>query len=842
MRRRRFWNYPRRGKGLVQRWLPSWRVVVGSILACIALGAGVFFAAWSSTEIPDDLDEVHTQASTVYYANGKEIGSYTQAQRELVEYETLPPYVGNSVVASENETFWDDIGIDIKSPARAAWVTLTTGDTQGGSTLTQQYVERYYLGTTKDIVGKAEEAIISLKITQAQEKPLILERYLNTIYWGRSASGIQAAAQAYFGKDAAELTYSEAALLAGIIPSPVNWDPSVNLDQATARWERSIRLMAEQGYITAEEANSAEFPEFIEKEENAGNSWGGQKGYIMAAVRDELEKNGVEPETIESGGLQIYTTIKPKLQREAAEIVKNMPEDTHENIRPSIVSIDPENGAIVTLYGGQDFVTQNKNTAWQDVIQGGSTFKPFTLIAALEDGHQLNETFDGNSPGQFENDEGEPWPNNFGDTDYGTVDLVEATQDSVNTAYVELNTEIGPERTTEVAHELGIREDEKNPIQAVQSNVLGAAAVRPVDLASAYATIASGGYYVKPHVVERVERLNGETFYEPDVSAEGRFEAEVINATTYAMTQVVEKGSGRAALELTGPDGQPRPVAGKTGTATGNKSAWFAGFTPQLATVVNIRQYRDVDVEAGILTNDAEIETFGGYDEITGSTWPAQAWTEFMQVALDGKDVVDFPEYTPPRPTFAPSPTPEETTPEWVEVPGNLVGMDVAQATAQLQELGLTVHAQAQNDESPKGTVVKVSNTGQVPADSAITLWVSTGVSDEPQGVVVPNVVGRDRGSAEADLRRVGLQVQVSEQHNEAAAGQVIGTDPGAGNEVDRDATVTIVVSLGPEQQETQEPEPPGPPTDDPTDETDPGGGNNGGGNGGGNGDDESED
>ncbi|WP_418275428.1 transglycosylase domain-containing protein [Isoptericola jiangsuensis] len=839
MRRRRFWNYPRRGKGLVQRWLPSWRVVVGSMLACLALGAGVFFAAWTSTEIPDNLDEVRNQASTVYYANGKEVGSFTKAQREIVDYATLPSYVGDAVVASENASFWDDPGVDFLALGRAAYNNFTNpGARQGGSTLTQQYVERYYLGQTTDLVGKAKEAIIALKIGQSQPKELVLERYLNTIYWGRGASGIQAAAQAYFGKDAAELTYSEAALLSGIIPSPVNWDPSVNLDQATLRWERSLDRMAEQGYITADEAETAKadgLPEFVEKEEGS-NSLGGQNGYIMAAVRSELEKNGVSPEDIESGGLQIHTTIKPKLQREAAKIVKNMPDDANEKIRPSIVSIDPENGAIVTLYGGQDYVEQNKNTAWQDVVQGGSTFKPFTLIGALEEGHQLNEMFDGNSPGHLDpEDPSKEWPQNFGDHSYGTVDLVQATQDSINTAYVELNIEVGPEKTADVAHRLGIREDEDNPIEPFPSNVLGAAAVYPVDLASAYATIASGGYYVKPHVVDRVEYSSGEVFYEPDVTVDKRFEADDISATTYAMTQVVEKGSGSEALELTGPDGTRRPVAGKTGTTQNNVGAWFAGFTPQLATVVNIRQYADVDVEQGVLKDDEPIEPFGEWKAqgrtITGSTWPAQAWTEFMQVALDGEEIAEFPEYTPPRPTFSPSPSPSESSPEWVEIPGNIVGMDVAQATAQLEQLGLKVHAQAQNDDSSKGTVVKISNNGRVPADSSITLWVSTGVSDEPQSVVVPGVAGQQQGSAEAQLRRVGLQVSVSEDYdNRTPAGQVIRTDPGAGVEVDRDTTVTIVVSLGPEPQETEEPDP----EPSQTETSGPGGSEGGGGDGGG--------
>jgi penicillin-binding protein 1A len=843
MRMRRFWNYPRRGKGVVQRWLPSWRFVVGCLLAGIALGGGVFFAAWTSTEIPDDLDEVQNQATTVYYGNGKEVGTFSEMQREIVDLETLPEYVGNAVVASENESFWEDPGIDVKALARAMVNNVTNpGARQGGSTLTQQYVERYYLGSTTDLVGKAREAIIALKITQTQDKELILERYLNTIYFGRGAYGIQAAAQAYFDKDAADLTYSEAAMLSGIIPSPVRYDPSVGPDLATARWERSLNRMAEQGYITADEATTAQaegLPDFVEKEDGT-NSLGGQRGYVMAAVKKELRANGFTDEEIESGGLRIYTTIKPKLQREAAKIVKNMPDDTNKKIRASIVSIDPETGAVVAAYGGADYIKQSLNTATDDHVQGGSTFKPFTLIGALEEGHELSETFDGNSPGQFIED-GKPWPTNFGLTDYGTIDLVKATAHSVNTVYATLNDEIGPEKTAEVAHRLGIRED--TVIDPVKSNVLGTADVYPIDLASAYATIASGGYYTKPHFVEKVEHLDGSLRYEPEMTAEQRFKADVITPATYAMTQVVEQGSGRAALELTGPDGERRPVAGKTGTSNDNVTAWFAGFTPQLATVVNVRQYKNLDLEAGILGGWEPIETFGGYEEITGSTWPSEAWTEFMQVALDGKEVAEFPEYTPPRPSFSPSPSPSESTPEWVELPGNLVGMDVARATSLLKDLGLNVSTQAQDDDSPKGTVVNVSNQGRVPAGSSITLWVSTGQSAEPEGVAVPDVNGQNVFAAQNQLRRVGLQVSTVEEYSDQPAGTVIGMDPGAGNTVDDGSTVTITVSRGPEvvEEPTTEPEPEPEPTvsEDPGDEGEgpgngggPGGGEGGGGEG----------
>ncbi|MEN5073101.1 transglycosylase domain-containing protein [Isoptericola cucumis] len=825
-RRRRFWNYPRPHKGPVQRWLPSWRIVVGTGLTGAALGAGLFVAAWSTTTIPDGLDQVNNQATTVYWADGKEMGTFAEQKREIVDLADLPPYVGNAVVASEDQTFWTNKGVDPKGIVRAALSNLKGGGTQGASTLTQQYVERYYLDTTTSYAGKAREAIIALKVAQAQPKEEVLGNYLNTIYWGRGTYGIQAASQEYFGKDAKDLTPSEAAMLSGIIPSPVNWDPSINLDQAKARWERSITKMHEQGYITDDEMAKAEFPDFKEKKE-ASNRRGGQAGYLLSAVRKELVKSESNPdglyteEELDTRGLKITTTIDPKLQNAAVDVAKSLPDDASKKVRMSLVSMDPQTGAVRALYGGPDYVKQSLNTATQDVMQAGSTFKPFTLLGALEQGHTLDETFDGNSPKVFpeaKGDDGEPWEvDNFGYYDYGQVSLEQATANSVNTAYAELNEEIGPETTEEVAHRAGIRK--KTEIGAEPSNVLGTASVYPIDLARAYSTFAAQGYKTTPHVVEKVETLDGTTVYEGPKSQEKVFEPNDVAAATQAMTKVVEEGSGDTAQEL------DRPVAGKTGTSQLNRSAWFAGFVPQLTTVVGLRQYETLDLDEGLMAGQETIDPFGEWKAqglgITGGSWPVRAWTDFMAVATEGMDVEEFPEYVPPQPTYTPDPTPTETEEELVTVP-DLTGQDVAAATAELESLGLVASPQAQNSEEPKGRVLQTSGANtEVPVGSTITLVVSTGEPEQPEQVVIPGVEGQPRTAAEQQLRAQGLEVAVTEDYSDdVAPGAVIATDPGSGSSVDQGSTVTLVVSLGPEEEE------PPIPTDDPSDD-----GNNGGGN-----------
>ncbi|MFD6176769.1 MULTISPECIES: transglycosylase domain-containing protein [unclassified Isoptericola] len=812
-RRRRFWNYPRPHKGPVRRWLPSWRIVVGTALTGTALGAGLFVAAWSTTTIPDNLEQVNNQATTVYWSNGKVMGTFGEQKREKIKLADLPPYVGNAVVASEDKTFWTNSGVDLKGIARAAYTNVTTGGTQGASTLTQQYVERYYMDTTKSYAGKAREAIIALKVGQTQPKEEVLENYLNTIYWGRNTYGIQAASQEYFKKDAKDLTPSEAALLAGIIPSPNNWDPSVNEKQAKVRFDRGIKRMYEQGYITADERAKAKFPKFQKKKE-ATNTWGGQKGYLLAAVRKELIRTDANPDgpftetDLDTRGLKITTTIDQKLQNAAVDVAKSLPDDANKNVRMSLVSVDPQTGAVKALYGGKDYVKQSLNVATQDTVQGGSTFKPFTLLGALEKGITLEDKFDGNSPGHpVDPDTGQPvvddpatgklWePDNFGYYDYGSsISLADATANSVNSAYAQLNMDIGPKTTAEVAHRAGIRQATK--IDANPSNVLGTAPVYPIDLARAYSTIAAGGYRTTTHVVEKVQTLDGTDVYAGPTEQKKVFDADDITAATYAMTQVVEKGSGKTAQELN------RPVAGKTGTSQENKSAWFAGFVPQLTTVVGLRQYKNVDLEKGILGGIAPIDTFGEWKQqglgITGGSWPVRAWTDFMKVATEGMPEEDFPEYVPAQPTFTPSPTPTETEEELVTVP-NLAGQDVAKATRELEKLGLVARPQAQNSDAPKGQVLEVRGAGtQVPPNSTITVIVSTGQPDQPQQVVVPNVVGQPRTTAEQLLRGDALEVRVQEEFSDQPVGQVLGQDPGQGTSLDPGSTVTIVVSKGPD-------------------------------------------
>ncbi|WP_324653294.1 transglycosylase domain-containing protein [Georgenia sp. H159] len=647
-RKRRF-DYPRAGKGRVRRWLPSWRVVLGTVLTGAAVVIGVVAAAYMTTDIPEPGDFAQAQGTTVYFADGEtEMGSFAEYNRESVDLATLPEHVGHAVVASEDRRFYENVGVDPIAIGRALWNNLRGNATQGGSTLTQQYVERYYLGTTTSYTGKFREAILALKIDRELSKDEILEDYLNTIYFGRNAYGIETAAQAYFGKPAAELTLSESALLAGVIPAPSAWDPASDPERAEQRWERTLEFMVRDGWITEAEAAEQTFPETIEHVRS--DTYAGPTGYLLDMVRKELvAKADMTEEQIDTLGLRITTTIDAEAQQAAVDVVDALPEDRPDNNRVALVSMDPQSGAIVALYGGPDFVSQSRNAATQDVAQAGSTFKPFTLVAALREDIPLSTRYPSYTPMEIE---GFDRPvNNYDAFNRGQIDLIEATEQSVNTTYAQLNIEVGPEKSMQAAIDAGLPEDTAG-LAPVPSNVLGPASPHPIDMARAYATFAAQGVRHTPYIVAEVVDGEGNTIYAGTSNGTEVFEPDVMAEATYAMTTVIEEGTGVRASSL------GRPAAGKTGTSNEGRSAWFAGYVPQLATVVAMYQVGEDGTEESLTP-------FGEYASITGSTYPTTMWRDFMSVALEGVEVEEFPDRPEPEtPTFVPAPQPEPTTEE----------------------------------------------------------------------------------------------------------------------------------------------------------------------------------
>nr|WP_255633365.1 transglycosylase domain-containing protein [Demequina sp. TTPB684] len=578
------------------------------------------------------------------------MGRLGEAERDIIDITDLPDYVPNAFVAAEDRSFYTNPGVDFVGTGRALVKTVVFGKQQGGSTISQQYVERYYVGaTTTDMVGKIDEALLALKINQTQDKEEILGNYVNTVYFGRGAYGIEAAAREYYGKHASELTESEAALLAGILPAPSRWDPRLNPEQAEYRWNYVLDGMLELGYIEADDRDSMVFPTTIEYSNN--DIYGGTQGYLLRAAIEQVEKEtGITQEEIETQGLSVVTTFDLATQQAIEAAVAQMPEDAAPNLRVAAVTMNPETGAVTGMYGGADYLQVQRNAVTQDVAQAGSTFKPFTLVAALESGISLDSVYNGANRKTVPGFDGPV--TNYAGENYRDIDLVQATASSVNTVYTQLNVEVGPDKTREVAVRAGIPEDTKglgdNP-----SNVLGSASPRALDLASAYSTYATGGLSTEPYMVAQVMLANGDLYYEHQSTQDRVFDPDVMADATYAMQQVVNynSGSGHFAAEL------GRPVAGKTGTSNDNRSAWFVGFTPQQVGVVGMYQ-------VGPNGEEEQITPFGGFPQITGGSMPVRIWTWMMGPILQDLPVVDFPPRAgvgtanTPEPSPTPSPTP----------------------------------------------------------------------------------------------------------------------------------------------------------------------------------------
>ncbi|MDO5728397.1 MAG: transglycosylase domain-containing protein, partial [Actinomycetaceae bacterium] len=646
---------------------PSWPKRIGMgflflVLIGIIVGAVGFLVAYASIKVPAPGEFALSQKTVVYYSDGEtELGTFSDIERTIIDTTTLPQHVGDAVVASEDRTFYTNSGIDIKGIGRALLNNLTGGQRQGGSTLSQQYIERYYLDTTTGYLGKAKEAILALKINRQQTKQEILGNYLNTIYFGRGAYGIEEAAQKYFGHPATELTLSESALLAGIIPAPSLWDPAVDETMAKQRWTRVLDLMATDGAISQEEADSAEFPEVIEA--NQGSSMSGTTGYVMQQIRAELNAQAnLSDQDIDTGGLKIVSTIDKTKQDAAIAAVAALPDDHAENLRVALSSIDPATGEIVAEYAGRDYQQIQSNAVTQDRAMAGSTFKPFGLLAYIETGGTLDDVYNGNSQIQIvDNRTGEVSPAlaNFGNVSYGDINLTRATALSVNTAYVEMNNEMGPNFTRQTAIKLGIPEDTVG-LDDTLRNILGSTSPHNIDLTRAYATLASGGIRTTPHIVRSVARGNGSLIYEAATTAERVVSAEDVSAIMPALQAAAQWGSAEKASAL------GRPVVAKTGSSENNRSAQFAGSIPQLATVVSMYQ-------PGADGSEESITPFGGEVEITGSTWPGTVWRDYMVAATADMEVKDFDwiknvqrtsKYKPaptPEPEPEPSPTPTPT-------------------------------------------------------------------------------------------------------------------------------------------------------------------------------------
>ncbi|MFW6203422.1 MAG: transglycosylase domain-containing protein [Actinomycetota bacterium] len=762
------------------RWwrrLLTWKMLGFGALGTFLLGMIGVAVAYAMTPVPEGNPFAETQASIVYWSDGEtELGRFSEENREIVGIDEIPTHVRQAVIAAEDRSFYDNSGFDPIGIARAARDYVLGGEIRsGGSTITQQYVKNYYLTQEQTWTRKVKELFISVKVDQRLSKEQILEDYLNTIWFGRGTLyGVQTASESYFGKPVTDLSVEEGAALAALIRNPRVYDPTVSEENA-ARFEERFRFvlngMVEVGAIDAATAESAEVPEVKPKSED--NQYAGSNGYLIDQVKRELLDAGIEEQRVHSGGLRIVTTFDREAQQAAVTAVEeNRPTDNAKNVHVGLAAVVPGDGAVTAIYGGPDFVEQSFNNAMQAKPSVGSTIKPLTLAMGLTQGISLDSRFAGNSGFEHE-DLGDKKINNYKDSDYGEyVDLIEATERSINTAYVDLATTIAESTGYQAIEELMIRAGipEGTPDLASQTGAitLGIAPVAPVDLATAYATIAAGGERYDWYTVKSVTARSGEIVYEPERESERAFDSDVAADVTYAMRQVVEGDQGTA---VKWPPQIGRPSAGKTGTHE-DLSAWYGGFTPQLSTTVAIFK---TDYSAGTPSMKS-LDGVAGMDSFTGGEYPSRIWTAFMKEVLEGEPVIDFP----PRsdvgePMNTPTPTP--TCPEDAETPppeDESDGRDWPDCET------------ASPEPEPTPTLTCPPGWTGEPPDCK---------RPEPEEIKVPDVGGMTEDEAVGRLEDEGFQnIQVQYLAVCSGAGTVLSQQPEPGEKAVADEPIVITV------------------------------------------------
>ena len=590
-------------------------------------GSTLFAFAYFTVSVPDANAFVNSQSTIIQYSNGEEIGRIGSENRQIVPLAKIPMNVRHAVLAAEDRSFYSNRAFSITGIARAVLNNLRGGSLQGGSTITQQYAKTAFLTPERTIQRKIKELVIAIKLENQLSKDQIFESYLNTIYFGRGSYGVQTASQQYFNRNVDQLTNAQAIVISCILRSPGFYDPSyskANEKRLTDRFDYVVKGMVEAEWLTPEEAAKIKFPTIAPRV--TSGSLSGPKGHIIEAVSKDLKKLGFTEEQLMVGGLVIKTTIDQKAQTAAVDAINKLtPTKVPENLHIALVAIRPGTGEIVAMYGGADYLKRQLNDATQAIALAGSTFKVFALAAALEAGIPLTSMWNGDSPQTFD-DLGKPYEvGNYGNEGWGQVDLLFATKHSINTVYVPLGQKAGLDKVVDAARRAGI--PDSVAMMPTPSVALGPASPHVIDVANAYATFAAQGIKAKPYLVTSVTGSNKGVLYEGKPQTEEVFTKEVMADLTYALKGVVNGGTGAAALAL------GRPAAGKTGTSQSNASAWFSGYTPQLAAAVSF--FRDDATQT--------LNGIGGLTSVTGGSFPARIWTAFMKGALKGEPVMDFP-------------------------------------------------------------------------------------------------------------------------------------------------------------------------------------------------------
>ncbi len=604
--------------------------------ALLAVAASGLLKAGDVAPVSDiDLNPL-SQRSVVLAADGSLLAVlHREENRASVPLDEVPKVVIDTVLAVEDQAFYEHGGMNVRATARALATNVSAGDVlQGGSTITQQLVKNALLTPKQDLERKLQEAVLAVRLEDQMTKDQILERYLNTVYFGNGAYGVQAAAEIYFGVDAGDLDQGEAAFLAGLIRNPIGYDPFTNPELSRERRDLVVDRLVMTGSADAAAAARIKATAVPSERRNLDLLPKPEDYFVEEVTRRLLDDPRLGPTPNERynslfrGGLTIKTTLDPRLQTLAEEAVASVIPEGEEQFTASVVSVEPGSGAVRALVGGRGFETDEYNIATQGVgQQPGSSFKPFVLATAFEEGISPQATIDGRGPCEFDNPGGFPDPyevENFEGSSGGVLSLTSATRSSVNCAYVRLGLIVGLDKVVDTAKKLGIT----TVVEPDLSMPLGSREVLPLDMAGAYAAFAADGMHHRPYLVEEVVDQEGEVLLSGATAG-----AQVISESTARQVTEVLEGvvSGGTATRARFAD--RRPAAGKTGTTSAYSDAWFVGYVPQLSTAVWM----------GSPEGNLEMTNVGGI-RVTGGSYPATIWQAFMGPAMEGQEGIGFPE------------------------------------------------------------------------------------------------------------------------------------------------------------------------------------------------------
>ncbi|MFF7452474.1 MULTISPECIES: transglycosylase domain-containing protein [unclassified Streptomyces] len=665
-------------KSFIRR-LFTWKKILGTFLGVCLLGIGGFIVLYMMVQVPEGNAKAQLQTNTYKYSDGSVLVTNGKLNREVVDLAKVPKKVQLTFVAAENKSFYQDAGVDLKGTARGLLNTLSGKGKQGGSTITQQYVKNYYLTQDQTVTRKLRELVISLKVDRQMSKDDILAGYINTSYYGRTAYGIQAAAQAYYRVDAEKLSVAQGAYLAAVLQAPSQYDWAVASDTSKklvqARWNYVLDNMVEEGWLKASERDGMTFPK--PKEPKAESSLKGQKGYFVKLAKQQLvqqlmDQDGLSKDEAEAqvdrGGWTLTLNIDKKKQAQLEKAVKAQLTDkldpdkreVDKNIQAGAASVDPKTGRIVALYGGADYTTHYFSNANRTDYQPASTFKPVILAAALENGAKTQDgrkigastIYDGTSKRPVKGSDIAFAPENEDDQDYDDVTVQTAMNKSINSVFAQMGVDVGMDEVLKTASDLGM---DTADLKALPAYTLGTMGASPIQMAGVYATLDNHGKKVTPTIIKSAER-NGSEVDMPDAVGEQVISRETADTVTSVLTGVVDDGTAkRSVAENTARDGQE--VAGKTGTSDDNLSAWFTGYTPDLVTSVGLFG-EDHKTKA-----QAKMYGAGGEPRVNGGGFPAGIWAAYMfgVTSTSAEFDLDTDQGAAVEPTWTPSQTPTQT-------------------------------------------------------------------------------------------------------------------------------------------------------------------------------------